>query len=53
MPVVINEIEILEPPAPPPAAGAPVNAARTEPIHEQLRRLQRDFDARQRRLTAD
>jgi hypothetical protein len=53
MPVVINEIEVLEPPAPPPAPGAPAAASRTEPIHEQLRRLQRDYDARQRRLTAD
>jgi len=53
MPVVINEIEVLEPPAPPPASGTPAAPAHTEPIHEQLRRLQRDYDARQRRLTAD
>lgn len=53
MPVVINEIEVLEPPAPPRATGTPTAARRTEPIHEQLRRLQRDLDARQRRLTAD
>jgi hypothetical protein len=53
MPIVINEVEILEPSGSPSASGPPAPPARTEPLHEQLRRLQRDLDARQRRLAAD
>jgi len=53
MPVVINEVEILDSPA---AASRPAAAAttpRVEPAHEQLRRLLRDLDGRQQRLIAD
>ncbi len=54
MPVVINEIEIVDQPAAPPAQGAaPAASRRAEPVHEQLRLLQRDLEARQRRLVAD
>lgn len=53
MPVVINEIEIIDPPVAPPQPGPPPSAPRCAPLHEQLRLLQRDFDERQRRLTAD
>ncbi len=55
MPVVINEVEIIDPPAPAPAP-APGGTARppaAEPLHEQLRLLQRDLATRQRRLMAD
>lgn len=53
MPVVINEIEIIEPPEQPTAPGAPAKPQRAEPIYEQLRLLQRDLDGRQQRLCAD
>jgi hypothetical protein len=53
MPVVINEIELVDQPVPQPAQGTPATPRRTEPIHEQLRLLQRDLEARQRRLIAD
>jgi hypothetical protein len=53
MPVVINEIEIVEPPGQPPASGAPVRPQAVQPLYEQLRLLQRDLDARQQRLCAD
>ena len=52
MPVVINEIEVLEQPAtaggpkPPAAAAAP-------PPADRILRLLRDADGRQRRLMAD
>jgi hypothetical protein len=52
MPVVINEIEIVEPPEQP-ASGMPAQPQPAQPIHEQLRLLQRDLDARQQRLCAD
>jgi hypothetical protein len=53
MPVVINEIEIVEPPEQPAAPGPPAQPQRTEPLYEQLRLLQRDLDGRQQRLCAD
>ncbi len=53
MPVVINEIEIVDQPAPQPAQQAAAVPRRAEPVHEQLRLLQRDLEARQRRLIAD
>jgi hypothetical protein len=53
MPVVINEVEIVEPPAAAPAAVPAEGPGPAEPLHEQLRLLQRDSDARQRRLMAD
>lgn len=53
MPIVINEIEIVDQPAPQPAQGTPDTPRRAEPVHEQLRLLQRDLEARQRRLIAD
>lgn len=54
MPVVINEIDIL-PAAEPDQAGTASTAApmAAEPMPEQLRRLQRDLDGRQRRRIAD
>jgi hypothetical protein len=52
MPVVINEIEIVEPPEQP-VSGTPARAQPAQPIYEQLRLLQRDLDARQQRLCAD
>lgn len=53
MPVVINEIEIVEPPEQPPAAGTPAVPQPAQPGYEQLRLLQRDLDGRQQRLCAD
>jgi hypothetical protein len=53
MPVVINEIEIIDQPAPPPVQPAPAAPRHAEPVHEQLRLLARDLEARQRRLAAD
>lgn len=52
MPVIINEIEVLDaqPPAPAGQAQAPAQA---EPAAEQLRRFIRDLEGRQRRLIAD
>jgi hypothetical protein len=54
MPVVINEIEVLDAPrsSPSPAAAAPTGRP-IEPAHEQLRRLSRDLETRRRRLIAD
>jgi hypothetical protein len=53
MPVVINEIEIVEPPEQAPASSTPPRPQRAEPMYEQLRLLQRDLDGRQQRLCAD
>jgi hypothetical protein len=54
MPVVINEIEIIEPPPEQPAVpGHPAPPQRGGPGYEQLRLLLRDLDARQQRLSAD
>jgi hypothetical protein len=53
MPVVINEVDIVEPPAPQPPSGPPPPAARTEPLAEQFRRLQHDLEVRRRRRAAD
>lgn len=52
MPIVINEVEIFDAPTPTRPASTP-GPSRPEPAYEQLRRLQRDLDARQRRLIAD
>jgi hypothetical protein len=55
MPVIINEVEVLEPPAHAPAASAvppDTNTAPTLSAH-QLQQLQRDLDRRCRRLRAD
>jgi hypothetical protein len=53
MPVVINEIEIVDQPAPQSAQPTSATPRRNEPVHEQLRLLQRDLEARQQRLIAD
>jgi hypothetical protein len=54
MPVVINEIEILERPDREAAAGSPqASPPPAEPANEQLRRYLRDVQVRQRRLVAD
>lgn len=53
MPVVINEIEIVEPPEQPPASGTSARPQPAQPIYEQLRLLQRDLDGREQRLCAD
>jgi hypothetical protein len=54
MPVVVNEIDILPAAEPDRATGASTaTAAAAEPLAEQLRRLQRDLDGRQRRRMAD
>jgi hypothetical protein len=53
MPVVINEIEIVEPPEQPPASSTPARPQPAQPFAEHLRLLQRDLDARQQRLCAD
>lgn len=53
MPVVINEIEIVEPPQQPLASGTPARPQAAPPSYEQLRLLQRDIDARQQRRCAD
>ena len=53
MPVIINEIEVLEQPAPrPPGQGSPPPAAAAVP-GDRILRLLRDADGRQRRLVAD
>jgi hypothetical protein len=57
MPVIINEIEVLE--EPPRPAAAPPTTARTPAappaaaLSDTIRRIQRDLDGRQRRLVAD
>ena len=53
MPIVINEIEIVEPPEQPPASNTSARPQPAPPMYEQLRLLQRDLDARQQRLCAD
>lgn len=55
MPVIINEIEVLEPPVPQaPAAAAPEPAPAAPAITgDRILRLLRDADERQRRLVAD
>ena len=53
MPIVINEVEIFDAPVTSTPAASTPGPSRPEPAHEQLRRLQRDLDARQRRLIAD
>ena len=54
MPVIINEIEVLEQPPPPPARaqGSPPPAAPAV-RGEDVLRLLRDAQDRQRRLVAD
>jgi hypothetical protein len=52
VPVIINEIEVLEQPAP--AAGPkPPPPAPAPPPADRILRLLRDADRRQRRLVAD
>jgi hypothetical protein len=53
MPIVINEVEILPATEIKQAGAGTAGAAAAEPLHEQLRLLQRDMDARQRRRMAD
>jgi hypothetical protein len=53
MPIVINEVDIVEPPASQPASGPSTPPAHTEPLSEQLRRLQHDLEVRARRRAAD
>lgn len=54
MPVIINEIEVLEPPVPqaPAAASEPAPAAPAI-TEDRVLRLLRDAAERQRRLVAD
>ncbi len=52
MPVVINEVEVLDAPAAV-AHAAQGASGHAEPVYEQLRRYQRDTEARDRRRTAD
>ena len=53
MPVIINEIEVLEQPAPqPPGQGSPSPPAPAIP-GDGILQLVRDADGRQRRLVAD
>jgi len=52
VPVIINEIEVLEQPAP--AAGPkPPPPPAAPPSGDRILRLLRDADGRQRRLVAD
>ena len=52
MPVIINEIEVLEQPTP--AAGPkPPTSAAVPPRADRILRLLRDAEGRQRRLVAD
>jgi len=52
VPVIINEIEVLEQPTP--AAGPkPPTPAAAPPPADRILRLLRDADGRQRRLAAD
>jgi hypothetical protein len=54
VPVIINEIEVLEPPVPPAPAAAPQPAPAPPAITgDRILRLLRDADERQRRLVAD
>lgn len=52
MPVIINEIEVLEQPAPTAGPKPPAPAA-APPPGDRILRLVRDADGRQRRLVAD
>jgi hypothetical protein len=51
VPVIINEIEVLEQPAP--AAGPKPPPPAAPPSGDRILRLLRDADGRQRRLVAD
>lgn len=53
MPIVINEVEVLDAPAPTSTPSASPPADPPEPAAEQLRRYLHDIDARRRRLIAD
>jgi hypothetical protein len=54
VPVIINEIEVLEPPSPQaPAAGSGPAAAAPPVSADRILRLLRDAAERQRRLVAD
>lgn len=55
MPVIINEIEVLEPEVPPATAGgsAPAPPAAPAVSGDRILRLLRDAAERQRRLVAD
>jgi hypothetical protein len=53
VPVVINEVEILEPARAAQAATAAPTAPQQEPAYEQLRRFLADERRRQTRLAAD
>ena len=53
MPVIINEIEVLEQPAPPAAGPNRPPPATAPPAADKILRLLRDADGRQRRLVAD
>ena len=54
MPVIINEIEVLEPPVPPaPATSAAPTPAAPAISGDRILRLLRDAEERQRRLVAD
>lgn len=54
MPVVINEIDVIDqgPPAPTTPAARPP-ATGTPDLYDTMRLLLRDLDGRQRRLVAD
>jgi hypothetical protein len=51
MPVVINEVEVFDPPAPALPGATP--APHREPPREDLRRSLQDLHARAQRLIAD
>ena len=53
MPVIINEIEVLEQPPPPARVSGPPPAAAPAVRGEDVLRLLRDARDRQRRLVAD
>jgi len=54
VPVIINEIEVLEPPVPQASAAAPEPAPAAPAITgDRILRLLRDAGERQRRLVAD
>ena len=55
MAVIINEVEVLQPPAGGDAAGPAPQGPKASPVlsAHQLQQLQRDLDRRCRRLIAD